>query len=237
VVYSLSRVLVRLILRLGFRFRVEGREHEPATGPLLVVCNHTSDLDPLVVGAALRRRVRFMAKVELFRPSLLRWWVSACGAFPVRRGEADRQAFRTARTILEHGGALVMFPEGTRGAGRHDLRPPEPGAAALAIRTGATILPAAILGTDRVLPRGARRLTRAPIQVRVGPAIRPDGEGAPSRTGPLPRGRVERLGREFMAVIARLLTPEGEGRAEAQGSTGSRSAPMMEEAKRPRRTP
>src|SRR5262245_62623810 len=112
-VYEISRSIVRLALRALYGFRVDGGDREPAAGPLLIVSNHVSDLDPLVVGSALRRRVHFMAKVELFRPPLLRWWIRACGGFPVRRGEVDRQALRTARTILEEGGEVVMFTEGT----------------------------------------------------------------------------------------------------------------------------
>lgn len=173
---------------------------------MVVVCNHVSDLDPLVVGAALRRRVAFMAKHELFRIPLLRWWVTACGAFPVRRGEPDRQALRTALDILKRNGVLVMFPEGTRGRDR-TLRPPEPGAAMLALRSGAAILPAALLGTDRVLPRGAGRLHRSRITVRLGPPVRMDGMarrtgGEGSRPG---RGDIEAVGRLYMGEIARLL--------------------------------
>lgn len=210
-VYRLSRAIIRLVLKAVFGFRVEGRAYEPPAGPLLIVSNHVSDLDPLVVGSALRRRVHFMAKEDLFRPPLLRWWITACGGFPVRRGEPDRRAFRTAQAILDRGGALVMFPEGTRGRSLRDLRPPEPGAALLALRTGATILPVAVLGTDVVLPRGASRLTRETIRVRVGAPIRVGGAGA----GEAPlrpradRERIDTLGRTFMGVIAGLL--EGRG--------------------------
>jgi len=205
VVYSLSRIIVRALLRLLYGFQVEGASHEPPSGPLVIVSNHLSDLDPLVVGASLRRRVAFMAKDELFRIPLLRWWITACGAFPVRRGEPDRQALRRSLAILSKGGALVMFPEGTRGRDR-TLRPPEPGAAMLALRTGATILPVAVLGTDEVLPRGARRLRRARIRTRIGPPIQvrasaPDGD----RGGRARREEVASLGRRYMAEIARLL--------------------------------
>ncbi len=208
-VYEISKRMVWLVLRLLCGFRVDGGQHEPSSGPLLIVSNHVSDLDPLVVGTALRRRVHFMAKVELFRPPLLRWWISACGGFPVRRGEADRQAFRTARTILDQGGALVMFPEGTRASSLHDLRPPEPGAALLALRTGAAILPVAVIGTDRVLPRGARRPVRATVRVRVGDVIRIDGAARGIGAGRAERERIETVGRQFMGEIARML--EGAG--------------------------
>jgi len=200
VVYSLSKLILRIVLGALCGFRVQGREHEPADGPVIIVCNHRSDLDPLVAGAALRRRVAFMAKQELFRVPGVRWWVTACGAFPVRRGEPDRQALRTSLRILEGGGVLVMFPEGTRATGR-ELRPPEPGAALLALRTGATVLPVAIDGTDVVLPRGAHRPHRGTISVRIGAPI-----GVPSPVGRRPgRDEIDALGRRYMEELARLL--------------------------------
>src|SRR5579859_5970118 len=156
-VYSISKFLLCVILTVFFGFRVDGRRHEPGGGPVIVVSNHLSDLDPLVVGSALRRRVTFMAKHELFEVPGVRWWITKCGAFPVRRGAPDRQALRTPLGILHGGGVLVMFPEGTRGLDR-TLREPEPGAALLARRTGAALLQVAVLGTDVVLPRDAQRL-------------------------------------------------------------------------------
>ncbi len=205
-VFRISRAILRALLRLFCGFTVTGRQHEPRVGPVIVVSNHLSDLDPLVVGSALRRPTSFMAKEELFKPPLLRWWVTACGAFPVRRGEPDRRAFRTALEILRGGGVLVMFPEGTRGRDR-TLRPPEPGAAMLALRSGATILPVAVLGTDLVFPRDARRLRRSRITVRFGPPIRIDDRAHRSGADGSRRNReeVEAVGRLFMGEIARLL--------------------------------
>lgn len=203
-VFRISRAIIRLVLRTVFGFRVEGGDHEPRTGPLLIVSNHVSELDPLVVGSALRRPVRYMAKEVLFRPPLLRWWITHCGGFPVRRGEPDRRAFRTALAVLERGGSLVMFPEGTRGTSLRDLRPPEPGAALLALRTGASVLPVAVIGTDAVLPRGASRPARGTIRVRVGAPIRA-GEGVPRESGHISRDEIDALGRLYMGVIARLL--------------------------------
>ncbi|HET7266462.1 MAG TPA: lysophospholipid acyltransferase family protein [bacterium] len=209
-VYRISKALLRIILGVLFGFRVDGREHEPAAGPVVVVSNHLSDLDPLVVGAALRRRVAFMAKHELFRVPGVRWWITKCGAFPVRRGTADRHALRTALEILQNGGVLVMFPEGTRGRDRA-LREPEPGAALLARRTGAALLPVAVLGTDVVLPRDAHRLRRARIAVRIGPPlyVTPPAQAGSAAAGErVSRGREEldAIGRLYMTEIARLLS-------------------------------
>jgi len=206
VVFRISRWIIRRLLRLFFGFTVVGRHHEPQTGPVIVVSNHLSDLDALVIGSALRRPVSYMAKEELFTPPLLRWWVTACGAFPVRRGAPDRRAFRTALEVLRRGGVLVMFPEGTRGRDR-TLRPPEPGAAMLALRTGAPLLPAAILGTDLVFPRDARRLRRSRITVRLGLPIHIGGRSHGSGTDGSRRNRedVEEVGRLYMREIGRLL--------------------------------
>jgi 1-acyl-sn-glycerol-3-phosphate acyltransferase len=204
VVYSLSRLLLRVILRIGFGFRVEGRGYEPPAGPVVVVANHLSDIDPLVVGAALRRRVAFMAKYELFRVPGVRWWITACGAFPVRRGAPDRQALRTALGILERGGVVVMFPEGTRGRDR-TLREPEPGAALLARRTGAVLLPVALLGTDVVLPRDAHGVRRGRITARIGPPVRAGEPSHGDGQGTGRRDELDAIGRRYMTEIARLL--------------------------------
>ena len=204
-VYSLSKQMIRLVLKLVFGFRVDGRGYEPASGPVIVVSNHLSDLDPLVVGAALRRRVAFMAKHELFKVPGVGWWVAACGAFPVRRGAPDRQALRTALGILQRGGVLVMFPEGTRGRDR-TLREPEPGAALLARRTGAPLLPLAVLGTDVVLPRDAHRPHLGRISVRIGPPLHltPSSRGEKGEHGG--RDELDAIGRLYMTEIARLMT-------------------------------
>jgi len=204
VVYSISKFLLRVMLGLWFGLRVDGAANEPAAGPVVVVSNHLSDLDPLIVGAALKRRVGFMAKQELFRVPGVRWWISACGAFPVRRGEPDRQALRTALRLLERGGALVMFPEGTRGTTR-ELRPPEPGAALLALRTGATVLPVAVLGSDEVMPRGTHRIRRAAIRLRIGEPIPVPPPGAARARGRRDREQIDALGRRFMGEIGQLL--------------------------------
>lgn len=144
--YALVRVLATVALGLWFRLRVIGAEHVPAAGPAVLAPNHKSLLDPLFLGLAIRRHVRFMAKVELFRgparPLLVR-----LGAFPVRRGEADTEAVDTARAILRDGGLLVLFPEGTRVEARDALAAPHHGAARLAAEADAPIVPTAIAGT------------------------------------------------------------------------------------------
>ena len=145
-VYATVRFLLVPVLRVWFRLRVSGREHVPADGPAIIAPNHKSFMDAFFVGVATRRRVRYMAKTEIFRGPLA-WLLVRLGAFPVRRGEADAEAMRTARAILEQGGVVVIFPEGTRVEDPDALGAPHHGAGRLALDTGAPIVPAAISGT------------------------------------------------------------------------------------------
>ena len=157
--YSIVRALVVPLFRIWFRLRIVGAEHIPEEGPAVITPNHKSFWDSFFVGTATRRHVRFMGKVELFEapygPLLV-----ALGAFPVRRGESDSEALATARAILDQGGLLALFPEGTRIRDPEALGPPRRGATRLAIEAGAPLVPAAITGTDRLwlgpLPRPTR---------------------------------------------------------------------------------
>ena len=144
--YRLARVLLTPPLRLWFRIRVTGMEHVPRDGPAILAPNHKSFLDPLFVGLVVRRPVRYMAKVEMFRGRLA-GLLLRLGAFPVRRGEADADAVDTACAILREGGLVVVFPEGTRVDERDALGSPHHGAGRLALETGAPIVPVAIKGT------------------------------------------------------------------------------------------
>ena len=147
--YAVVRALASLGLRSWFRLHVTGAEHVPAEGPAIVAANHKSFLDAFFVGLGIRRRVRFMAKAELFRPPL-GWLLRPLGAFPVRRGQADAEALETARAILGDGGVVVVFPEGTRVDEPDALGSPHHGAGRLARDTGAPIVPTAILGTSHL---------------------------------------------------------------------------------------
>lgn len=145
-VYWPVRILLTPFLRGWFRLRFTGAEHLPREGAAILAPNHKSFLDPFFLSFATRRPLRFMAKVELFKGPL-GWLFVRLGAFPVRRGEADAEAMLTARTVLEAGELLVLFPEGTRVDEPDALGSPHHGAARLAHDTGAPILPTAISGT------------------------------------------------------------------------------------------
>ena len=168
--YAFMRALLTGPMRVWFRLRVSGAEHVPAEGAAILTPNHKSFLDTFFLGVAVPRHVRFMAKVELMNGPA-GWLFARLGAFPVRRGEADAEALETARTILDQGGLLVMFPEGTRVEDAHALGSPHHGAGRLALETGAPVVPTSIAGTQKLwlgpLPKPRR------VQVTFLPAIHP----------------------------------------------------------------
>lgn len=147
--YDLANVFARIVLKIVARYEIIGLENVPVEGPFIIVANHISWLDPPMLGAMLPRPIRFMAKEELFRNPIVGWVVSHYQAFPVRRGENDRAALRAAMEILRDGGVLGMFPEGTRSR-NGKLQAGRPGAALLALRSGAPVLPIGITGTQDV---------------------------------------------------------------------------------------
>ena len=160
--------LTYLPVRLLFRLRWRGLEHVPRAGGAVLAANHTSNFDPWPLGLPLfpRRFLRFMAKSELYWVPL-RYLLNAAGAFPVRRGEGDAEAIRTAVELCRSGEIVVMFPEGTRR--RKGLRKKwearsHTGAARIAHEAGVPLVPAAISGANRLARLG-------PLRVAYGPAV------------------------------------------------------------------
>jgi 1-acyl-sn-glycerol-3-phosphate acyltransferase len=169
----LARILVRLLLRLLFRFRIEGLERFPP-GPAVVVANHPSALDPMFIAAALPERVLFIAAAEFLSLRIVGWVMRAYGCIPVRRGEADSTAIREAMAVLAAGVKVGVFPEGRVSPQPGLLRR---GAALIAGRAQVPVLPVAVLGSDRVFPLGARWPRLARVTVRFGPPLPASGPG------------------------------------------------------------
>ena len=172
-VYSfVSYLLVFPVFRFLFRGQTVGISNVPKTGGVVVVSNHGSHLDPPILGHALGRPVAFMAKSELFRVPVLSFIISACGAYPVKRGGGDREALRTASNRLIEGFATGVFLDGSRQENGR-VNNPKAGAALLAARTGCPILPVAIVNSHRAFPKGSFLPRFVSIHLKVGELIQP----------------------------------------------------------------
>ena len=145
-IYTILKPILWVLFKLGLSLNVEGTENIPQEGPLVIASNHLSLLDPPVIGVAATRKVHFMAKQELFVP-ILGDIYKALGAFPVRRGGADRAAIKHGIDILKDNKVLAIFPEGTRSK-TGKLGKAEPGALMMASKAMATIVPCCVIGTD-----------------------------------------------------------------------------------------
>ena len=172
VVYRLTRVFVRVVLWSYFRLGVSGREHLDGDAALIIAPVHRSNLDGLLLAPLTRRRFRSLAKESLFQVRPLAWFMAALGAFPVRRGSADRESLRAARLLLDEGATLLVFPEGGRQRG-DEIGELFDGAAYLAARTGAPVVPVGIAGTEEAMAEGVRLPRPCRVQVVVGPALPP----------------------------------------------------------------
>jgi 1-acyl-sn-glycerol-3-phosphate acyltransferase len=195
------------VARLLFGARIEGVEHVPRTGPFIIVANHCSNLDPPIVGWAtghqVGRVVHFMAKIEMRRWPIIGWLATQSGVYFVRRGEGDRAAQRFSLDALADGRPIALFVEGTRSRDGH-LKSGKPGAALLAMRSGAPLLPVGIAGTHRIFPGRSRWPHATRVVVRI---------GALFSLPHAPEGRLDRAALadgtdRIMREIASLLPPE-----------------------------
>ena len=192
--------LLRAILVVVARWKVTGREPVPKSGAVIVVSNHLSNADPPILGAGIAsRRVRYMAKIELFSMPvgiITRLW----GAFPVRRFDADLAAMLNAERILKRGEVLGMFPEGTRSR-TGVMAKPHPGTALIALRSGAIVLPCALTGTEVLLSKPWRLLMKPRVTVTIGAPIQVASVRRPSEE------QVSELTERIYRAISNLLPP------------------------------
>ncbi|MCW5937163.1 MAG: 1-acyl-sn-glycerol-3-phosphate acyltransferase [Fimbriimonadaceae bacterium] len=166
--YGFAAWLVRsLLATLGGGIERIGLENVPLEGPTLIAPVHMSFLDPPVIGSLCPRRLRFMAKEELFRPALLNVLIRSLGAFPVRRGHNDSTAVKNALAMLADKQAVLVFPEGARNDGETML-PIQIGLAMMAKRSGAKVVPVGLQGTQKMLPKGAKGPRRTRVTIAFG---------------------------------------------------------------------
>ena len=176
--YPFVRALVSLPTLLIYRVRAIGVKNVPKTGPLLLAPNHFSQMDHFFIGLYLRRQVRFMAKSQMFGPPLLTYIYKHGGVFPVRRGQHDEEAFKTAFTILEQGGMLLVYAEGGRSRSS-SLGEPKPGIGRIALESGVPVVPVAVHGSAKV--RRWKRFRFPRVTVQFGEPITFPVEQGPSR--------------------------------------------------------
>ncbi|GAE28998.1 lysophospholipid acyltransferase family protein [Halalkalibacter hemicellulosilyticus] len=144
-IYQFGKRICLLFLSSSYKVEVIGRENIPEDGGVLLCCNHISNLDPPLLGSYLGRNVHYMAKKELFEKPILKWLLPKLHAFPIRRGMSDKQALRTAMTLLKNNEIVGLFPEGTRSK-NGQLQKGLAGAGFFALRTNAAVIPSAIIG-------------------------------------------------------------------------------------------
>jgi 1-acyl-sn-glycerol-3-phosphate acyltransferase len=194
-VYPVVRVLTTLYGTIAFRARAVGSERVPVSGPVILAPNHFSFMDHFFVGMFVRRRVRFMAKSQLFRRPM-QFIYSHGGVFPVRRGHRDEEAFITAETILAHGGCVVMYCEGGRSRTGRLADRAKPGVGRLALQSRATVIPVAIHGSQGA--RNWKRLRFPRVTVLYGEPIAFSGGSGASRE------RQQATADDIFAVVKQL---------------------------------
>jgi 1-acyl-sn-glycerol-3-phosphate acyltransferase len=176
--YTLARIVLTLPTLLIYRVRAIGVENVPKHGPLVLAPNHFSQMDHFFAGVYLRRKIRFMAKSQLFGPPVLTYIYKHGGVFPVRRGHQDEEAFETARQLIAQEEMLLVYAEGGRSRSG-ELGEAKPGIGRIALESGAPIVPVAIQGSERV--RKWKRLRFPKVTIQYGEPLSFAVEPAPSR--------------------------------------------------------
>ena len=198
-VYDVVRVISSLYGWTLLRARSVGAQNVPETGPAILAPNHFSYMDHFLIGMFIRRKVRFMAKSQLFTP-VARWIYLQGGVFPVRRGARDEDAFITAEAILDASGVVAMYPEGGRSRTGELQEHAKPGIGRLALQSGAPVVPIAILGSARI--RNWKRLRFPSVRVQYGEPLHFERE--PDATRERQQEVADAIFAEIRSLYARL---------------------------------
>ena len=168
-IHEVVRATTALLSLTMFRARGVHSENVPL-GPLILAPNHASNMDHFFAAAFIRRRIQFMAKSQLFSTGPMTWIYNHGGVFPVRRGDQDEESFVSAFSVLERGGAVVLYCEGTRSRTGELAATAKPGIGRLALESGVPVVPVAILGSHQV--RNWKRLQFPRVTVQYGTPFR-----------------------------------------------------------------
>lgn len=166
-IYFFTYFFTKFLSLCFFPRKVYGRNNIPLKGAFVLASNHISNIDPPILGISTRRRLHFMAKIELFKNPFVGWWLRQLWAFPIKRGESDFGALKEALRILKSGEPVLLFPEGTRRVAGDELKP-QPGIGFLVLKAKVPVLPVYIHGSDNVMPPGSKSFKRSLITVTVG---------------------------------------------------------------------
>lgn len=215
VVFTIGRAVLRPLLRLRFRPEVEGLDHVPATGPVLLASNHLSAVDTILIPSFSPRKVQFLAKASLFESRLGGWFFRQIGAIPVHRaaGSAAQAALEAGTRVLVAGQVFAVFPEGSRSRDGRLYRG-RSGAAFMALETGAVVVPVGLVGTDRKQRDPATG--RAPrMRIRFGaPVELEDLRG-------MPAGRARKEATERIMAAIQALSGQRLADGYAEGGRGA----------------
>ena len=165
--YIIAKFIFLIIFKLFFRLKVTGQENIPQNGPFIIVANHSSLLDPIILGISIKPKIIFVAAAYLFEIGWLGYLLRKANSIPVQR-ENDIKAIKQSLKILRQGGVLGIFPEGGIDRQKNNL-PVRAGAAYLATKVGIPIVPIRIKGADKALPRGAkfiRSLSKIEVEIK-----------------------------------------------------------------------
>ena len=198
VIYWGLWLLFRLLGSLFFRFRIDGEQLFPKTGGVIVAANHASYLDIPLLGCAIRRRVVFIGRANLFPNRVLSWILQSLGWIPLKTHRLDRQAFAVALEHLKSGTPVVIFPEGTR-TPDGQLQPGRPGIGYLVQESQSQVIPAYISGTFKVLPMNAKWPKLFPVSVSFGKSMCFQMSGSKNK-----KHGYEKIGRSVMEQIAQV---------------------------------
>lgn len=195
--YLLGYSLSKAVAKTFFDYRVLGAENMIEDGPCIIAANHCSYLDPPLVGIACRRAIHYLARKSLLDLPVLGPILPELNVIPVDQKNADRSALMGAIRVVRHGGAVLIFPEGTRSADG-ELQPARPGLGMIAAKTGAPVVPVHVAGSYAAFPKGARMPKPTPVEVRIGRAIYPMAGSSGERPD------YEAISRQALQAIAAL---------------------------------
>jgi 1-acyl-sn-glycerol-3-phosphate acyltransferase len=203
-VFRVLRLLVRQIIRLAFPIRVQGLENLPESGPAVVVGNHTSFIDGIVLEVFPARLIRFMTKNSQYKGRLVTWFLTQAGTFPVRRYTIDAQAVRNAIRVVRQGHLLGVFPEGERSwDGR--MLPFKRGAIRLLLTLGVPVVPVGVSGAYGLMPRWTASIRRVPVTIRFGKPVRFEPVPIPNQTPAL----IDETAKKLKELILEQMEDQG----------------------------